>query len=69
MEMAKERICFTFDPKDMLLSLQIESSCVGDVVACAILERNSVFDLSSETIAPRYSRYLKLVTESAVLIM
>ena len=59
MEMIRERISFTFDPKDMLLSLQMGFSFVRAVVACAILERTSVLEQSSETTAPRY---LKLVT-------
>ena len=57
MEVTRERISFTFDPRDMLLSLQI--SFVRAVVACAILERTSGLEPSSETTAPRY---LKLVT-------
>ena len=59
MEMARERISFTFDPRDMLLSLQIGFSFVRAAVACAILERTSGLEPSSETTAPRY---LKLVT-------
>ena len=35
----KERISFTFDPKDMLFSHQISFSFVKAAVACAILER------------------------------
>ena len=50
--------CFTSDPRDMLLSLHIGFSFVRAAVACAILERTSGFQPSSETIA---SRYLKLV--------
>ena len=37
--MTKERFSFTFDPRDMLLSLQIGFSFVRVAVACAILER------------------------------
>ena len=59
MEMTRERISFTFDPKDMLLSLQMGFSFVRAAVACAILERTSGLEPSSETTAPRY---LKLVT-------
>ena len=59
MEMTRERISFTFGPRDMLLSLQISFSFVRAAVACAIHERTSGFGPSSETIAPRY---LKLVT-------
>ena len=60
MEMTRERISFTFDPKDMLLSLQIGFSFVKTAVACAILERTTGLEpSSSETTAPRY---LKLVT-------
>ena len=50
---------YTFDPRDMLLSLKIGFSFVRAAVACAILERISGFEPSSETTAPRY---LKLVT-------
>ena len=55
--MTRERISFTFDPRDMLLSLQMGFSFVR--AACAILERNSGLEPSFETTAPRY---LKLVT-------
>ena len=57
MDMAREHISFTFDPRRMLLSLQMGFSFVRAAVACAILERTSSFE--PETIAPRY---LKLVT-------
>ena len=43
----------------MLLSLQMRFSFVRAAVACAILERTSGLESSSETTAPRY---LKLVT-------
>ena len=43
----------------MLLSIQMGFRFVRAAVACAILERTSGLDLSSETTAPRY---LKLVT-------
>ena len=59
MEMTRERISFTFDPRDTLLSLQRGFSFVRAVVACAILEKISGLEPSSETTAPRY---LKLVT-------
>ena len=58
-EMTREPISFTFDPRDMLLSLQMGFSFVRAAVACAILERTSDLEPSSETTAPRY---LKLVT-------
>ena len=58
MEMKREHISFTFDPRDMLLSLQIGFSFVRAAVACAILERTSGLKPSSETTTPRY---LKLV--------
>ena len=58
-EMTRERISFTFDPRDMFLSLQMGFSFVRAAVACAILERISGLEPSSETTAPRY---LKLVT-------
>ena len=57
--MTRERISFTFDPKDMLLSLQMGFSLVRAAVACSSLERISGLEPSSETTAPRY---LKLVT-------
>ena len=59
MEMTRERINFTFDPRDVLLSLQIGISFVRAAVAWAILERISGLESSSEATAPRY---LKLVT-------
>ena len=37
-EMTRERISFTFDPRDMLLSLQMGFSFVRAAVACAIIE-------------------------------
>ena len=57
--MTRERISVTFDPRDMLLSLHIGFSFVRAAVACSILEIISGFQPSSETIAPRY---MKLVT-------
>ena len=60
MDMARERISYTFDPWDMLLSLQIGFGFVRPAMACAILESiNLRFEPLSETVAPRY---LKLVT-------
>ena len=59
MDMTRKRISFTFDPRDMLLSLHIGLRFVRAVVACAIRERTSGFEPSSETIA---TMYLKLVT-------
>ena len=59
MEMTRERISFTFDPRDRLLSLQMGFSFVRAAVACAILERTSGLEPSSKTTAPRY---LKLFT-------
>ena len=59
MEMTRERISFTFDPRDTLLFLQMGFSFVRASVACDILERISGLEPSSETTAPRY---LKLVT-------
>ena len=58
-DMTGECISFTFDPRDMLLSFHIGFSVITAAVACAILERTSGFQSSSETIAPRY---LRLVT-------
>ena len=59
MEMTRERISFTFDQRDMLLSLQKGFSFVRAAVACSILERTSGLEPASVTTAPRY---LKLVT-------
>ena len=59
MNMKRERTSFTFDPTDMLLSLQMGFSFVRAAVACAVLEITSGLEPSSETTAPRY---LKLVT-------
>ena len=53
MEMTRERISFTFDPRDTLLSLQRGFSFVRAAVVCAIIERISGLEPSSETIAPR----------------
>ena len=61
--MTRERISFTFDPRDMLLSFQIGFCFVKAAVACSILERTSGLGPSSETIVPRH---LKLVTVSSV---
>ena len=52
--MTRKRISFTFDPRDMLLSLQMGFSFVRAAVACAIPERTCGLELSSETTAPRY---------------
>ena len=49
MEMTRERTSFTFDPRDMLLSLLMGFSFVRAAVACAILERTSDLEPSSET--------------------
>ena len=51
MEMTKERITFTFDPRDMLLSLQMGFSFVKAAVACTVLERASGLEPLSETTA------------------
>ena len=58
MEMTRERISFTFDPRDMLLSSQIGFSFVRAAVAYAFL-RTSSFELLYE---PTVLRYLKRVT-------
>ena len=60
MEMTREHISFTFDPRDMLLSLQIGFSFVRAAVACAILKRISGLKPSSETTALRYLKLLAL---------
>ena len=61
MEMTRERIGFTFDPRDMLLSLQMGFSFVRAAVACAILERTSGLEPSSQTTAPRYLKLFKVL--------
>ena len=48
MEMTRERISFTFEPKDMLLSIQMAFSFERAAVACSILERISGLEPSSE---------------------
>ena len=58
MEMTRGRISFTFDPRDMLLSLQMGVSFVKAAVACAILERTSGLEPSSETTTPRYLNFV-----------
>ena len=58
MEMTRERISFTFDPRDMLLFFHMGFSVVRAAVACSIPNRISGLEPSSETTAPRY---LKLV--------
>ena len=59
MEMTSKRISFTFDPKDMLLSLEMGFSCGRAAMTCATLERTSGLEPLSERTA---LRYLKLVT-------
>ena len=60
MHMTRERISFTFDPRDMLLSLSLYIGfSIRAAVTCIIFERTSAFQPLSETIA---LRYLKLVT-------
>ena len=59
MEMTRELIAFSFYLIALLFSLQMSCSSVRAAVACAILERISGLQPSSETTAPRY---LKLVT-------
>ena len=56
-EMTKERISFTFDSRDTLLSLQIGFSFIRAAVACGILERISGLEPSSETTAPRFLKH------------
>ena len=51
--MTRERISFTFDQTDMLSSLKMGFSFVRVAEACAILERTSGLESSSETTAPR----------------
>ena len=53
MEMTRERISFTFDPRDTLLSFQMGFSFVRAALACAVLERVSGLEPSSETTAQR----------------
>ena len=59
MEMIRERISFTFDRREILWSLQIGFSFVRAAVACAIFERTSGLETSSETTtAPRYLKFV-----------
>ena len=51
MEMTRECISLTFDPRDTFLTLQMGFSFVRTAVACAILERISGLEPSSETTA------------------
>ena len=53
MEMTRERISFTFYPRDMLLSFQMGFSFVRSTVACAVIERVSALEPSSELTAQR----------------
>ena len=57
--MTWERISFTLDQRDKLLSFQMGFSFIRAAVACSILVRVFGLEPSSETTAPRY---LKLVT-------
>ena len=59
MEMTQERISFTFNPRDILLSLRIGFGFIRAAVACAIIEKISGFEPSSETTV---LGYLKLNT-------
>ena len=52
--MTRERISFTFDPRDMFLQLKIDFSFVKAAVACTIVERTSGLEPLSETTALRY---------------
>ena len=61
--MARERVSFTFDPREMLFSLQTGFGFVRAPVACAIVERTSEFEPSSQNTAPRS---LKVVTVPSV---
>ena len=53
MEMTRERISFTFDPRVMLLSFQMGFSFVRATVACAVLERVSGMEPTFELTAHR----------------
>ena len=53
MDLIRECISFTFNQRDMFISVRIGFSFVRAAVACAILERTSGFELSFETMAPR----------------
>ena len=54
----QQKISFTFDSRDMLLSLHIGFSFVRDAVTWAILERTYCSEPSTETIAPRYLKFV-----------
>ena len=67
MEMTRECISFSFCLRDMLLSLPMGFSFVRAAVACAILERISGLEPSSETTQPLpFYFYLSLVATGAV---
>ena len=70
MEMTRERISFTLDPRDMVLSLQMGFSFVRAAVACAICERISgLEDLSSETTAERYLKHVTVPSFCPVIFI
>ena len=56
--MVRERIRFTFDPRNMLLSLQMVFSFVRAAVVSAILEKTSGLELSSEVLEAYYDAQL-----------
>ena len=55
MEKTRERFSFTFDPRDMLLSLQSGISFVRAAAAFAVFEKISGFEPSPETTVPPYN--------------
>ena len=69
MDMTRECISFTFDPRDMMLYLHIGFSFVRAAVACAILERTSGFERSSQMIAPRYLKFVTVQNLSDLILI
>ena len=62
-EMTKERISFTFDQRDILLSLQKGFSFVRSAVACAILNRTYIkFVVDFNFIMMSKPKYIVILT-------
>ena len=62
MDVTRKRISRILELREILLKIQTGFSLVNAAVACAILESNSVLELSSAITEPRY---LKLVSVSS----
>ena len=64
MEMTRVHNSFTFDQRDMLLSIQMSFSLVRAVVACAILERTTGLEPSPLSLSGCHWRCLSSVWSS-----